>query len=444
MTKLRLIVLFLTVWLAVGFALLPAREVRAAIPLIAAAGVFLKTPLGKSFITSAAIHAAVLGIELHDWASGTSVPPDDTTKRLEVKINPKDPMKTPTGWTAPSGGNVEPSPPSSAGSATALTQWRLSTSWPWSNSKQEAGDYWCATSSVQTSIPGAVYSLANSWCYKPSDPSIHTGVSGGWYTQTIYTCPSGYTNTSGTCTLSDATLVQKPADGKTEIKRVANVLYVDARDTADGLPPGTTVTSDTVEFTDSYGDKWTYKINADGTSTSTQSKPRTDGSGKTDVQTTGYSAPNGTTGAVEVTGASSQVFEGTGSLQSATPVSSTNVNFPSDYSRAGEASTAAKSITDALGPKLDKITETGTDPADPLQADNSVFNNAFFNGTFTNLTGWQLPSHTSTCPTSSFVFNGSSFTVNSHCQLIADHFTALQAVMVVVWTVLALFIVLGA
>lgn len=121
-----------------------------------------------------------------------------------------------------------------------------------------------------------------------------------------------------------------------------------------------------------------------------------------------------------------------------------NIEFPSDYARQGEAQTAANSINAELGPKIDKITETGADPVDPLQPQGSEFDQAFFQGTFTNLLGWQLPAHTSQCPTSGFDWNGQTYTINSHCQLVADHFSALSTVMAVVWTVLALFILLGA
>lgn len=123
---------------------------------------------------------------------------------------------------------------------------------------------------------------------------------------------------------------------------------------------------------------------------------------------------------------------------------STTVEFPSDYSRSGEAQLAATSINDALGPKLDKITETGSDPADPLQPQASEFDQQFFSGTFNNLLGWQLPAHSSQCPTSSFSWENRTFTLDSHCQLVNNHFSVLASVMAVVWTVLALLIVLGA
>lgn len=122
----------------------------------------------------------------------------------------------------------------------------------------------------------------------------------------------------------------------------------------------------------------------------------------------------------------------------------TTVQFPSDYSRAGEAGLAAQSINDALGPKLDKISETGTDPTDPAQPQGTEFDQAFFQGTFNSLLGWQMPAHASQCPTSSFDFNSQSYTINAHCQLVANHFSVLASVMSAVWTVLALFILLGA
>lgn len=120
------------------------------------------------------------------------------------------------------------------------------------------------------------------------------------------------------------------------------------------------------------------------------------------------------------------------------------VTFPSDYARAGEAVSAANVITAVLGPKLDAITATGVDPENPVQPAGSEFDQAFFQGTFTNLLGWQLPAHSSQCPTSSFTWHSNSYTIDSHCQLIANHFSVFSSVMAAVWTVLALFILLGA
>lgn len=128
-----------------------------------------------------------------------------------------------------------------------------------------------------------------------------------------------------------------------------------------------------------------------------------------------------------------------------TPVTSSGeIVFPSDYAKAGEAAAAAASINANLGPKLDKITETGADPTDPILPGDAEWTPVFFNGTFTNLLGWSMPSHSSQCPTGSFAWNNSTYTIDSHCQLVNNHFSLFSVVMVVIWTIGALFILLAA
>ena len=61
-----------------------------------------------------------------------------------------------------------------------------------------------------------------------------------------------------------------------------------------------------------------------------------------------------------------------------------------------------------------------------------------------DLKNWKMPSHTSVCPQPSFDVFGHSFTFSTHCTLIDANKGILQAAATVAWTVLALFIVLGA
>jgi len=120
-----------------------------------------------------------------------------------------------------------------------------------------------------------------------------------------------------------------------------------------------------------------------------------------------------------------------------------NIEFPSDYARQGEAASAAQSISSTLGPKLDKLVETSPAPADPTVPDPSGYTD--FGTTFQSLLGWQLPGHTSQCPTASFTAPwNTAYTIDSHCQLVTNHWSALQAAMMVVWSMIALFIVLRA
>lgn len=124
-----------------------------------------------------------------------------------------------------------------------------------------------------------------------------------------------------------------------------------------------------------------------------------------------------------------------------TPASSNTpipeIKFPTDYARDASVQTQTQKIQ----AQTDKLTnsEEVPDPTVP-----SVDDFKPFDGTFDNLTGWQLPNHNSQCPTSQFEALGRVFHFNAHCQLIQNHFGLLQSAMNVVWVVLALFIVLGA
>lgn len=340
--KWRLITLVMV--LSVQMVAIPVRDANAVIPaLLAGLGLFIKTPIGKSVMASLVLHAAVLAVEFHNSASATP-PSDDTNKKLEVKLNPKDPMATPAGWTAPAAGNPEPIPPSGASQQVQTGSLRVN-----ENGNSYATSYASALLQCQGRYPSSSY--PNTTCTSvEAGPSRNIPTStltdnangqvivttqltmycdtangfalntSGQYACVKNGCPTGYTVSGATCTLSDASVVQKPADGKAEIKRVGNVLYVDARDTADGLPPGVTVAPDQVKVVSNDGQKTvTTKINADGTATVTQDVARTDGSGKTDRTTMDVSAPDGTTGAVEVSGYSQKVLTGTGTQTGTTP-----------------------------------------------------------------------------------------------------------------------------
>lgn len=214
----------------------------------------------------------------------------------------------------------------------------------------------------------------------------------------------------------------------------------------------------------------------DGTQTTYQALP----SGRSQVQMLSYnaatdstsyttiefSAPNATTGQATIEGVSSSSVPGGGSLQGTSPggvgavgtggsmtsggmtsgsgSGTGGATFPSDYARHGEATTAANGIKDAVGTLHGDLTGTTTtgDPVEPTSGDMPGWGS-----TFSSLLGWQLPAHGSSCPTPSLdlAFMGlGSHSMTMHCTLINNHFDALNAAMMVVWTVLALFVVLRA
>lgn len=115
------------------------------------------------------------------------------------------------------------------------------------------------------------------------------------------------------------------------------------------------------------------------------------------------------------------------------------LQFPDDYAR--EPTTQAiKSGVEQLHRDLTDTT-TLDDPAIP---GSQEFTDSFFKDAFTGLKGWQLPAHSSQCPTGALDLFGEHLVIDAHCTLISNHWSALQAAMAVVWTLMALFIVLRA
>jgi len=124
-----------------------------------------------------------------------------------------------------------------------------------------------------------------------------------------------------------------------------------------------------------------------------------------------------------------------------------SITFPTDYARQGEAQTAANT----LSPKLDTIHHDLSDTA-PNVSDLSLptaQDMPWYGNTFDGLKNWALPSHASECPKphinlSGVLGAGHDYVLESHCQLVTDHFADLRAAFLVVWTVLALFVLLRA
>lgn len=61
-----------------------------------------------------------------------------------------------------------------------------------------------------------------------------------------------------------------------------------------------------------------------------------------------------------------------------------------------------------------------------------------------DIKNFAVPSHTSTCPKPSFTVFGKAYSVSSHCGLIDDNRSVIEAAMLLVWSITALFIVLRA
>lgn len=273
----------------------------------------------------------------------------------------------------------------------------------------------------------------------------------------VITCPAGYVVSNGTCVLTNAR--QSSQDGKVDVQRTGQVYQTYPGDDTGTVKPTITQTStagDTVrtQAKDANGNPQviTSQATAAGTVLNVATQ-KADANGNTYIQNQTYNFDlNGNIqNATQTAKAEMLTPDANGNLVTTAsaasnfnPASSqgSQLTFPSDYARAGEAAAAASAINTSLGPKLDKLLETSPAPSDPTLPDPGQYTD--FGSTFNSLTGWSVPGHSSQCPTSSFSAFGKTFTIDSHCTLWADHSQALQAAMMVVWTIAALWVVLKA
>jgi len=184
-----------------------------------------------------------------------------------------------------------------------------------------------------------------------------------------------------------------------------------------------------------------------------QSVAINNGSGNTSGGQTQVTTPGGVTttvaGGSAAGGSSGSGGGGGGGSTSVT-------NFPSDYARAGEAASAASSINSALGGKLDTANSklgdiksaltdaSATAPTDPTVRPSSDISDLMPDSTFSGLKTWTLPGRTVSCPAPSFTLWSHTYTIDGHCTLWASVGSSAAAIMLLVWTIGAMLIVLGA
>jgi len=136
----------------------------------------------------------------------------------------------------------------------------------------------------------------------------------------ILACPAGYTNQSGLCNLTNASVVIKPTDGKCNIIRTGNTYSGDANDpdcslsTSGGSAQSLNlnVSSGTVTASESGR---TISVNTNGsTGATTVTDSVANSNNTTTTKTTAYGPPAGGTGAPVVTGSSDATTQGVGDL----------------------------------------------------------------------------------------------------------------------------------
>lgn len=92
------------------------------------------------------------------------------------------------------------------------------------------------------------------------------------------------------------------------------------------------------------------------------------------------------------------------------------------------------------------LTGSATTPTDPQGKTGADIGSALgvYNSPLSGVKGWQLPAHSSQCPSGSFTIPGSShvFSFDGHCQFAAQNLPLLSSIFLVLWNLAALWIVL--
>ncbi len=120
--------------------------------------------------------------------------------------------------------------------------------------------------------------------------------------------------------------------------------------------------------------------------------------------------------------------------------------WPNDYARQGDAQAAASSVIAAFS-AVSAVGDPATvDPSTMPGQANDPAGNSWAN-TFSSLQAWTLPGHSSVCPVWNLdlsMMGLGSFSDNTMCTFASAYLPQMTLVMNVVWTIVALFVVLGA
>ncbi len=357
-----------------------AGRVYALIPLIPGvvpALTYLGVPgsLATALDFSIVLHAAVLAIAFnHEGGAATS----PTSAPLTVKLNPKDPLPTPAGWTAAIAPNIHPVPPATAAA--------LPPSYYIMGAGLDAARYSTQEGACAAVAAGTYF--ANAW----GPPISYEMLSGGgncrifepnspFRSSTLPVnsqagaCPAGYTLSAGVCNLSNAAVVPKPSDNNCQIIRVGNTYSADTRDPdcASGSPqmaPGNvSIVPSGVTITGANGVTAQLATASDGTSTATECYPDI-ANNKTNCLTTKYSAPDAS-GKVTLEGILTNATAGVGDVQQTNTGAATDaaVEAITDKLEAqDDAADAAAAAAPALPPDPATVSSLGLPTSNPFSA----------------------------------------------------------------------------
>ena len=275
------------------------------------------------------------------------------------------------------------------------------------------------------------------------------------FTNGTFTCPVGYAPVSGVCQMVD--FRQAVADGNCDVQRSGNTYsyYSGDKDCdVNGAIKGAITTGGaamTVAGVDSFNNpvSTTVTPNADGSTTFSQTVQTQDSQGNTTITTKNLTInSNGSPSTVnQITQPGAMTINTTNQTATTTTapggaVSAPTINFPNDY-----AKEPTQQENKSLLTSIDKsLKDTDKDPPKDVTPSQRANAEPYFTNAFSGLKAWSFPSHTSTCPV--IRFHVSYFTddivIDGHCAIVANNAAMISTVMLLLFGLMAMFIVLAA
>lgn len=351
--------------------------VHAILPLVIGGLVMAtnSTTLTTALVGSAAVIGAAVAF-IGMGGDPATTPPANSP--LLVKINPSEPMPTPSGWTAPVAPSTEPKAPNVALNTPDPAYPQTSTD---SSCSEPVGTqiYYIPEARYRKLIDDSMVSAhqAAGWSFIASCGSPNIGKHR--FGHAVAACPTGYTSNGSQCVATPGA-VTKPADSKCTIIRTGNTFSADPvdPDCTAGLPATVSVTGTEVVVNPSATQKQSVKINGDGTTTATTTTINTTNN-TTTTNTTNINNGGGV-GNSKITGIGTSTVNGTGDQAGTTPT----IEFPTDYNRE-VTQQGIKTTLDqikagqcgATGQPACKLDETGTPTDGSLTAAQSAIDAAF-------------------------------------------------------------------
>lgn len=399
--------------------------------IVAAAPIVIAGTIAVGF------HAAVIGLYWNDASPPLLNNGQPAVRSVSVILDANTPLVIPSGYTAGSLKTDEPLPPPES---TTKTPYKYD-SFQFSSTNTHT----IKTASILADLVPVIAADIHAYftwataVYIPN-PELESqggltfdmqegGVSAGYSTTVNFTeatCNSGYTlDTSYTtkCNLSDATLTFKPSDGMCEIRRLNGVFTSSSRDPD---CQNTSITgSGTATLSAVTAGRAVYLATANDD--------------KVSVYTKEYNEQSNQTITTVANLTSSQIV----SLISQTVATgdTTAVSTVTGTAAGGGGSTTGSALDSSLN------VQPGGDESVGISGSATQGVSVPVNHTenlLSSLRAWQVPSNSGTCPTANFSLFGSDLVLDKHCSILDANTAVIHQAMAVVFTISALFIVLGA